>query len=160
MKKLFLGIGILVLIVGAGCAKTAPQAPTDKPPMDNDVVTSNPTTTPQIPTESTTTPVMPTTTPATSTSTPPATTTPSKDPVTKIYSMTEVASAKTPEKCWTVIRGEVYDLTAWMAKHPGGDKAILSLCGIDGTEKFVNKHGGQPKMEETLKGFEIGMLKK
>jgi cytochrome b involved in lipid metabolism len=73
--------------------------------------------------------------------------------------MDEVKAANTPDKCWTVIKGEVYNLTAWIAKHPGGDKAILKLCGINGTDLFVNKHGGQPQPERALQGFEIGKLK-
>jgi cytochrome b involved in lipid metabolism len=74
--------------------------------------------------------------------------------------MDEVKAHNTPDKCWTTIRSKVYDLTAWIAKHPGGDKAIMQLCGIDGTSKFVNKHGGMPQMEKALTGLEIGTLKK
>lgn len=75
------------------------------------------------------------------------------------YTMTEVRAANKPEKCWTVIRGSVYNLTSWINKHPGGDKNILKLCGLDGTQAFEKKHGGQEKQENTLKGFEIGKLK-
>ena len=77
----------------------------------------------------------------------------------KTYTMAEVQAAKTPEKCWSAINGKVYDLSAWINKHPGGDKNILKLCGLDGTAAFTGKHGGQAKPEATLAGFEIGIIK-
>lgn len=89
------------------------------------------------------------------------TTTPTPTPTTstKTYTMAEVQASNTPEKCWTTIRGNVYDVTAWIDKHPGGDKNILKLCGIDGTQAFEKKHGGQEKPENTLTGFKIGTVK-
>lgn len=76
----------------------------------------------------------------------------------KTYSMTEVASHNTPTNCWTTINGNVYELTAWIAKHPGGEKAIISLCGIDGSASFNKQHGGQPNPEAALASFMIGKL--
>ncbi|MFA5991304.1 MAG: cytochrome b5-like heme/steroid binding domain-containing protein [Candidatus Doudnabacteria bacterium] len=77
----------------------------------------------------------------------------------KTYTMADVQSASTPEKCWSAINGQVYDLTAWINKHPGGDKNILKICGKDGSSAFNGQHGGQSKPEGILKGFEIGILK-
>lgn len=59
------------------------------------------------------------------------------------------------EKCITVIRNQVYDLTDWSSKHPGGDKPILNLCGKDGTSAFERAHGGKQKQEQTLDSFKI-----
>jgi twinkle protein len=58
-----------------------------------------------------------------------------------------------------VRRVAVYNLTAWIEKHPGGERGILSLCGVDGTEKYTGKHGGQAGPEKALAGFEMGKLK-
>jgi cytochrome b involved in lipid metabolism len=77
----------------------------------------------------------------------------------KYYTMEEVQKHNSRESCWTVIRGDVYDLTAWIDKHPGGADKILNLCGKDGTQAFEKKHGGQEKPEKTLEKFEIGKLK-
>ena len=74
------------------------------------------------------------------------------------YTMAEVATHNSAASCYTVIRGMVYDLTAWIAKHPGGENNILKLCGIDGTTSFERKHGGKDNPENTLAGFEIGVL--
>ncbi len=76
----------------------------------------------------------------------------------RAYPMSEVAAHNTPENCWTAIRGEVYDVTAWITKHPGGEKAILKTCGIDATTLFENKHGGSEGPEAALSGFKIGTL--
>lgn len=75
------------------------------------------------------------------------------------YSLLEVSLHKNEQNCWTTINGNVYDLTSWIEKHPGGAKAILSLCGIDGTQKFLEMHGGQVKPEAVLGNFVIGKLK-
>lgn len=72
--------------------------------------------------------------------------------------MSEVASHNTPSDCWSVVRGQVYNLTDWIGKHPGGEKAITQLCGIDGTDKFVGKHGGKDLPENTLTEYKIGDL--
>jgi cytochrome b involved in lipid metabolism len=75
------------------------------------------------------------------------------------YTMEEVAKNNTPASCWTTIDGIVYDLTAWINQHPGGDKTILKICGIDGTVAFSRKHGSNMKAQEILKEFKIGVLK-
>ena len=77
----------------------------------------------------------------------------------KIYTMEEVAKHNSRESCWTVIRGEVYDLTNWIDKHPGGADKILKICGKDGTDLFVRQHGGKEKPEKILESFKIGVLK-
>jgi cytochrome b involved in lipid metabolism len=78
----------------------------------------------------------------------------------KTYTMEEVAKHNSEESCWTVIRGDVYDLTNWIDKHPGGADKILKICGKDGTDLFIKQHGGKEKPEKILKDFEIGTLKK
>ncbi len=97
-------------------------------------------------------------TPAVSTNTP-APAKPAPAYTKTVYSMADVKAANTPGKCWTVVSGVVYDLTAWINRHPGGDKNILSLCGLDGTAAYNSVHAGQPKPANVLVGFEIGLLK-
>jgi cytochrome b involved in lipid metabolism len=77
----------------------------------------------------------------------------------KTYTMEEISKHNSKESCWTVIRGDVYDLTNWIEKHPGGADKILRLCGKDGTDLFIKQHGGKEKPEKILEGFEIGTLK-
>jgi cytochrome b involved in lipid metabolism len=77
----------------------------------------------------------------------------------KYYTIEEVQKHNSRESCWTVIRGDVYDLTAWINKHPGGADKILNICGKDGASAFERKHGGEEKPEKALEQFEIGKLK-
>jgi cytochrome b involved in lipid metabolism len=80
-------------------------------------------------------------------------------PSAKTFSITEVASHNSASSCWTAISGRVYDLTSWIGEHPGGAQAILSLCGIDGTQAFNNQHGGQARPAQELASFYIGDLR-
>jgi len=74
------------------------------------------------------------------------------------YTAAEVAAHGTPSSCWTSIDGSVYDLTAWIAQHPGGPEAILSLCGGDGTAAFRGQHGIAQRQADILASFRIGAL--
>ena len=91
---------------------------------------------------------------ATSTNSTPVTQTPATT-----YTLAQVATHNTPQNCWTTINGEVYNLTLWIANHPGGEDAIISLCGIDGSGAFNGQHGDQPNPAKMLASFKIGTLK-
>ncbi len=91
---------------------------------------------------------------------PPVATTITSPVVTvKSYTLAEVQAANTGSKCWSIVSGNVYDLTSWIGQHPGGQAAILSLCGKDGTSVFLGQHGGQARPVSELAGFKIGILK-
>lgn len=77
----------------------------------------------------------------------------------KTYTLAEVSTHKDSTSCWSAISGTVYDLTAWITKHPGGAANILSICGKDGTSSFTGQHEGEPKPANILAGYEIGILK-
>lgn len=81
-------------------------------------------------------------------------------PVQRTYTLADVARHATEQSCWSAINGNVYDLTEWVTNHPGGSRAILSICGKDGSAAFSGKHGGQERPEQTLKSFLIGTLKR
>jgi cytochrome b involved in lipid metabolism len=83
---------------------------------------------------------------------------PPADTPGSVYMMADVEARNSEAECWTVIRGEVYDLTAWIREHPGGARGILSLCGTDGTQAFERQHGGRTGPESTLDGYVIGSL--
>lgn len=50
----------------------------------------------------------------------------------------EVARHDHAEDCWLILEGEVYDVTPWVAAHPGGDH-ILRGCGKDATWFFEHR---------------------
>lgn len=70
----------------------------------------------------------------------------------------EVALHSTPEDCWTIVNGDVYDLTPFVGRHPGGRTAISQICGGDGTALFTGQHTGQGSPERELSSLKIGVL--
>ncbi|MEK7100966.1 MAG: cytochrome b5 domain-containing protein, partial [Patescibacteria group bacterium] len=53
-----------------------------------------------------------------------------------IYTLKEVNTHNTPEDCWLVVDGFVFDLTSESKKHP----AMFS-CGTDGSANYHKNHG-------------------
>jgi cytochrome b involved in lipid metabolism len=74
--------------------------------------------------------------------------------------LAQVAKHNSRTSCWSAINGNVYDLTSWIPNHPGGEQAILYLCGIDGSAAYNGQHGGNAKTTKILTGFKIGALTK
>jgi len=70
--------------------------------------------------------------------------------------MAEVAQHNSPTDCWSSVNGNAYDLTSWIAQHPGGAEVIIHMCGTDGTSAFAAQHGGQGKPERALENLLIG----
>jgi cytochrome b involved in lipid metabolism len=76
------------------------------------------------------------------------------------YTMAKIKTHANAASCWTVISENVYDLTKWISQHPGGEGAIKSLCGTDGTKDFRAMHGNQSKPEARLDSYLLGPLAK
>ncbi|KAK9722390.1 hypothetical protein K7432_002694 [Basidiobolus ranarum] len=58
----------------------------------------------------------------------------------KLTSALEVAKHNSPESCWLIIHGKIYDLTEFLNEHPGGKKILLKYAGKDATEAFDPIH--------------------
>ena len=52
----------------------------------------------------------------------------------------ELSKHNTAEDCWCSYEGEVYDMTTYLKKHPGGQKVLLSVAGKDMTELYKKYH--------------------
>lgn len=87
---------------------------------------------------------------------------------TKAFTTEEVASHDTNQDCWTIISGDVYNLTDYINRHPGGSE-ILRACGADATTLFTERKtndnervgSGAPHSraaEEQLERLKIGTL--
>lgn len=74
------------------------------------------------------------------------------------YTLQQVAQHADVASCWTAINGQVYDLTSWIDKHPGGPDQILQLCGTDGSAAFNLKHAGDDRPSSELTAFRLGPL--
>ncbi|RAL15847.1 FMN-dependent alpha-hydroxy acid dehydrogenase [Aspergillus homomorphus CBS 101889] len=70
--------------------------------------------------------------------------------MSKVFDAAEVAKHNTPESCWVILYGKVYDVTDFLSEHPGGAKIILKLAGKDATEEYDPIHP-PGILEENLK---------
>ncbi len=70
----------------------------------------------------------------------------------------EVAKHNSASDCWSVVNGNVYNLTSYIQRHPGGQSALKNICGKDGSAAFTNQHNNQGKPNNVLQGFLIGAL--
>lgn len=73
-------------------------------------------------------------------------------------SLQEVARHDTAGDCWSIVEGAVYDLTAFIERHPAGSQAVIEMCGIDATADFMSEHAGPGEPREWLDVFQIGVV--
>lgn len=74
------------------------------------------------------------------------------------YTMAEVATHNTSANCWAVVNNKVYNLTGYIASHPGGQSAITALCGTNASAAFNAIHGSSSAANAALAGLYIGDL--
>jgi hypothetical protein len=107
------------------------------------------------------TPAAPAPTPAAPAATPTPSPTPTVEVTTQAgYTMAKVKENNSSASCWSVINGNVYNLTQWINSHPGGPSVIRGLCGVDGTSSFNGKHRGDGGPASILTGYLLGPLAK
>ncbi|KKQ27723.1 MAG: hypothetical protein US42_C0006G0030 [Candidatus Magasanikbacteria bacterium GW2011_GWC2_37_14] len=153
-KLLILNLAVLtILLIGAGCGGTNT---TQTKPAGNTVQN----TTTQNTTEPPVTVTVQTSNGQTTTAKPtPAPTPPPVNNGPKTFTLAEVAIHNSVSSCYTIVNGNVYDVTSFVPNHPGGETNILKICGKDGTNAFDQKHSDQPKPEQMLAKLKIGVLK-
>lgn len=78
--------------------------------------------------------------------------------VSGAITMADVAQHASASDCWSVVSGNVYDLTSWISRHPGGSGPIEGMCGKDGTAGFEGQHQGQGEPAQELATFLVGPL--
>ncbi len=71
----------------------------------------------------------------------------------KTYTKEEVAKHNTPDDCWIIIDGRVFDVSKFHRLHPGGSGVITRLGGQDATDQFVSLHG-----EHVMKKYEANLV--
>ncbi|WWC59983.1 uncharacterized protein I303_102546 [Kwoniella dejecticola CBS 10117] len=52
------------------------------------------------------------------------------------YSLEQLKEHNTRESLWMLLHDKVYDITAFMDEHPGGDEVLVEEAGRDATEAF------------------------
>ena len=85
---------------------------------------------------------------------------PAQKPVSTNLPLTldEVKKHNSAIDCWSIIDGNVYDLTNWVESHPGGNERITAICGKDGTSSFLGKHSNSNTAKSQLNRFDLGKL--
>jgi cytochrome b involved in lipid metabolism len=79
----------------------------------------------------------------------------------KIIPAAELAEHSALEDCWMAIRGDVYDLSAYLPEHPSPPRIVTKWCGKEATEAYNTKTKGRPHMpyaDELLADYRIGAL--
>lgn len=79
-------------------------------------------------------------------------------PAASTFTLAQVGAHATASDCWTAVRGNVYNVTPFVSRHPGGVEAIVQVCGRDGTAFFEGQHGGQKTPESVLASLKVGVL--
>lgn len=74
----------------------------------------------------------------------------------KQKALNEVAKHSTEKDYWIYANGNLYDITQYLSKHPGGRFALINKAGKDASEDF-NFHSklGQQKWQP----FKVGHVK-
>ncbi|KAI5638959.1 cytochrome b5-like heme/Steroid binding domain-containing protein [Phthorimaea operculella] len=58
---------------------------------------------------------------------------------------------------WIIIKDVVYDVTPYLAEHPGGDDVLLGEAGKDATREFESV-GHSSDAKSVMKKYRIGQL--
>ena len=95
---------------------------------------------------------------ATQSPAPTKTATPSVTTALTKLTLEEVKKHDSGTSCWSIVYGNVFDLTNWITKHPGGAAVIRAICGKDGTDAFEGQHSGQGKPANQLSNYYLGKL--
>lgn len=83
---------------------------------------------------------------------------PQPPPKVKEYTLSEVLKHNKKTDAWLIIDDNVYDMTKWINKHPGGN-IIMNGAGKDATKMFY-AIGHSSNAKKILKTLKIGKLKK
>lgn len=126
-NKIKIGLVVLLVIIGGGFLFINNTGKTN--PSNNNSYTNTAPVTQNTPTKN---PIKNTTNTITTSATVVTTSGPT------VYSLSQVETHNNEQSCWTIVNNNVYDLTSWISEHPGGARAILSLCGVDGTKSFMD----------------------
>jgi len=78
---------------------------------------------------------------------------------TKEFTYSDVSEHSGKKDLYLVIHDKVYDTTAFVDEHPGGEEVLLDVGGQDATEAFEDV-GHSDEAREILEGLLVGTLKR
>ncbi|KAI9493577.1 cytochrome b5-like heme/steroid binding domain-containing protein [Zychaea mexicana] len=74
-----------------------------------------------------------------------------------VYSLEDVSKHQSKDDLWMVIHNKVYNVTAFVQEHPGGEDVLLDESGKDATEAFEDI-GHSDEAREILEKYLVGEL--
>lgn len=74
----------------------------------------------------------------------------------KQYSLREVSEHNKEKDCWVVIDGKVFDVSKFLALHPGGRNILFSVVGTDCSQQFHQFH--RDELLQKYQKLQIGYL--
>ncbi|KAL3480296.1 hypothetical protein BJX99DRAFT_27108 [Aspergillus californicus] len=81
-----------------------------------------------------------------------------KEGVNRVINLEEFKNNSSEKNPWFIVKGEVYDGTAFLDGHPGGAQSIISAAGTDATEEFLEIHSETAK--KMMPDYHIGTMDK
>ena len=78
----------------------------------------------------------------------------------RIYTAEDVEKHTTASSCWIIRGSKIYDVSAFLPDHPGGDDYILKYAGrsVDDAMKDPDEHDHSDSAYEMLEEYLIGKL--
>ena len=73
-----------------------------------------------------------------------------KDTAEELIPWSEVAKHTAREDKWIVIHGDIFDITNWARKHPGGSRVISHYAGEDATVSVDHPYVLLPSRQKTF----------
>lgn len=70
----------------------------------------------------------------------------------------EVAKHKKHDDLWIVIHGNVYNVSNWSRRHPGGEKVLQHHGGQDATAAYECFHIDKKTVQKYMGSFKVGRL--
>lgn len=74
--------------------------------------------------------------------------------------LSELSKHNTKTDCWIGYKGQVYDITDWLPRHPGSSRAIEPYCGTasEFEKALSSQHGTKQDARLDKEGTLIGEL--
>ena len=77
----------------------------------------------------------------------------------KEYTWQEISKHNNEDSAWVYLNEDVFDVTKFLDRHPGGRDMLLLMAGRDITDLFQTYHPFTEKPKQILQKFKIGKLK-
>lgn len=75
---------------------------------------------------------------------------------TTIFTLAQVATHATSSDCYLIINNNVYNVSDYLSRHPGGQSSIISRCGHEVSGIFASIHSN--RAWDLLTNYKIGQI--